>query len=231
MGLMTAAVLGSAAIGAIGANRAARAQGRAADGQLQLGREQMAENRRIYEDQTQRFAPFAGAGQNALGAYQYELGLGAQPSGYQGISMSPGAQFALGQGRDTIEAGAAMRGGINSGATLAGLERLRMGMAAQDRDSQLNRLAGLTDMGMGAAGMQANAGNALAAGNANASQFMGNALANQGNAAAAGAVGVGNALQGGLQNGIGLLGYQQQMNAARGPIAGSGGLFGGNSWG
>lgn len=284
MGMMTAAVLGSAAIGAMGARSAGRAQERAADGQLQLGREQMAENRRIYDDQTQRFSPFLGAGTNALAAYQYELGLGEAPmiggtmpeiqriggqpaagstgggimgqiqraSGnavnqsqggrfqvngqtfntraeaeafarqnitggtqYQGISMSPGTQFALSQGRDTIEAGAAMRGGINSGATLAGLERLRMGMAAQDRDSQLNRLGGLADMGMGAAGMQANAGNALAANNANSTQFMGNALANRGNAQAAGAVGVGNALQGAISNGIGLYGYQQQMNAAR----------------
>lgn len=216
MGMMTAAVLGSAAIGAYGASKAASAQKQAANQQLQLGREQMTENRRIYDDQTQRFEPFYGAGQNALGAYQYELGLGAQPEGYQGISMSPGAQFALTQGRDTIEAGAAARGGLNSGAAMAGLEKLRMGMAAQDRDTQLNRLAGMTDMGMGAAGMQANAGNALAANNANSTQFMGNALANRGNAAASGAVGVTNALQGGIQNGIGLYGYQQQMNAAQG---------------
>lgn len=233
---MIGAAIGSTLIGAVGARSAARAQGRAANSQLQLGREQMAQNQAQYDTQVQRFNPYYQAGTNALAAYQSELGLGSRPEGYTGISMSPGAQFALEQGRDTMEAGAAMRGGLNSGAALAGLERLRMGMAAQDRDSQLNRLAGMTDMGMGAAGMQAQAGNALSANNANSTQFMGNALANRGNAAASGAVGMANALQGGLNNAIGIYGYQQQMGGGGGGLnvpansAMGRAIFGGGSW-
>ena len=145
---------------------------------------------------------------------------------YQGISMSPAARFALEQGRDATEAGAAARGGLNSGATLAGLERLRFGMAAQDRENQLNRLGGMVDMGQGAAGMQASAGNAFAgqannalgqlgavqantamqAGQAQAAGFM-----NAANARGAGMMGASNALAGGVSN---LLGWQAYQNAA-----------------
>lgn len=129
---------------------------------------------------------------------------------YGGISMSPGTRFAMEEGRDTIEAGAAARSGLNSGATLAGLERLRFGLSAQDRETQLNRLGGLAGMGQSAAAMQAANSNAF-------TQNTNNALGAFGNAQAAGAIGVGNALQGGLQNLASTWGYQSaqmpQQNA------------------
>lgn len=131
---------------------------------------------------------------------------------FNGIQASPAAIFALEQGRDSIEAGAAARGGLNSGATLAGLERLRFGLSAQDRDNQLNRLAGLVDSGQGAAGQQAVAGNAFAAQGSNA-------LAQAGNARSAGIIGANNAFQNAFSNIAGSAGF---MN-------GSGG--GGNSFG
>lgn len=131
---------------------------------------------------------------------------------FNGIQATPAAIFALEQGRDTIEAGAAARGGLNSGATLAGLERLRFGLSAQDRDNQLNRLAGLVDSGQGAAGQQAVAGNAFAAQGSNA-------LAQAGNARSAGIIGANNAFQNAFSNIAGSAGF---MN-------GSGG--GGNSFG
>lgn len=120
---------------------------------------------------------------------------------YGGISMSPGTRFAMEQGRDTIEAGAAARSGLNSGATLAGLERLRFGLSAQDRETQLNRLGGLAGMGQSAAAMNA-------ANSANFTQNATGALGAMGNAQAAGAIGFGNASQGGLQNLASSWGYQ-----------------------
>lgn len=144
---------------------------------------------------------------------------------YGGISMSPGTRFALEEGRDTIEAGAAARSGLNSGATLAGLERLRFGLSAQDRETQLNRLGGLTGMGQSAAAMQA-------ANSANYTQNATNALGNIGNAQAAGAIGVGNAFQGGLNNLAGIWGYQNSQGNTGGLTVGRpGSLFSGNSWG
>lgn len=120
---------------------------------------------------------------------------------YQGIDMSPAAQFALEQGRDTIEAGAVGRFGVNSGATRAGLERLRFGLAAGDRDNQMNRLRDLTNTGVNAATLNA-------ANSSNYTQNAVNALGGMGNAQAAGAIGFGNAVQGGLQNLASSWGYQ-----------------------
>lgn len=197
-GLMAAATLGSAAIGASSSRKAASAQAAAANDQIGLAREQFDQTR---ED----LQPFRQAGGNALAAFNYEMGLGDQPDFWQGMSMTPGSQFAMQQGRDQMEAGAAARGGLFSGATLGGLERLRFGMAAQDRDSQLGRLAGMVDMGQGAAAQQAQASNA----------FVGaasNALANRGDAQAAGAIGVGNAFSGAMNNMVSILGYHNALN-------------------
>lgn len=197
MALGTAAILGLAggvAQGAL-ANKAANAQERASQDQLALQRE-------MWDTTRQDMLPFRESGGNALAAYMSELGLGDAPEGYQGISLSPAAQFAMEQGRNAMESGAAARGGLYSGATLGGLEEMRFGMAQQDRASQMNRLAGLTDMGLSAAGMNASNNNAMA-------QMGSNAFANMGNARAAGAIGMGNAFTGMMNNLSGQIGYQK----------------------
>ena len=74
------ASLAGSAIQARSARSAARSQERAAAEQTELGREQLGLQREIYDDQTERFAPFLDAGTNALAAYQYELGLGERPT-------------------------------------------------------------------------------------------------------------------------------------------------------
>lgn len=196
MGIAGALIGGVASLA--GANKAASAQKDAANSQIAVQRE-------IYRDTSDKFQPFLESGQNALAAYQSELGLGARPAGYSGIDISPAAMFALEQGRDTIEAGAAGRGGLYSGATLQALERQRFGLAAQDRDTQLNRLASLANSGQSAAGNQAAAGQAFANGTSNA-------LSNYGNAAAAGAVGSANAINGTINNALGAWQYQQHLN-------------------
>lgn len=199
MALGTAAILGAAAtVG--GAAISAGASNRAANAQVGAARDQLELQKGVYEDQTARFSPFLNAGTNALAPYLFEMGLGPRPEGFDGLSMSPAARFAMTEGRDTIEAGGAARGGLFSGATLGGLERMRMGLATQDRETQLNRLAGLVDMGQGAAGMQASAGGNFAAGASNAIGARGNALA-------AGAIGSANALNAGINNGMGLFGF------------------------
>lgn len=57
----------------ISANKAAKAQKSAANDQIALQRD-------IYNQQKELFAPFVGAGTNALSAYNYELGLGPRPT-------------------------------------------------------------------------------------------------------------------------------------------------------
>ena len=195
--------IGSGLIGAGSTNKAANNQTAAANNQLDL-------QRQIYGETTNRFQPFVGAGTNALQALAFEQGVGARPDGYQGISLSPAARFATEQGRNTIEAGAAGRGNLFSGASLQALETMRQGVAANDRNNQLNRLSFLAGQGQASAGQQAAAGQNYATG-------AGNALAGIGNAQAAGAVGVGNAIQGGINNALQLYNYGQgQRNAAYG---------------
>lgn len=198
--LSIAGGVGSALIQGSAAKKAAASQERGAEQQLALQRE-------MYEGATQKFAPYLGAGTNALGAYQYEMGLGERPEGYAGIQESPGFQRQLEMGVRGIESGASARGKLFSGATGTALERYRTGLASQEVGNYMNRLAGLTTMGQQSAGMQAAAGQNLATGGAGA-------MANIANAQAAGAIGMGGALAGGIETGLGLYGYLNQPQTA-----------------
>ncbi|REF72388.1 hypothetical protein [Paracoccus versutus] len=132
----------------------------------------------------------------------------ANPTGgsaYGGFTATPGYEFRLQSGNESINALAGARGGLNSGATLKALADYNQNIASEEYGNYLNRLAGLTDMGASAASGQAGANNALA-------QMGSNSLAQKGNAQSAGAIGIGNALQGGLQTGIGLWNYQNNLN-------------------
>lgn len=287
----TAALIGgsvlSAGVGASSARSAARSQENAANRDLEFQRE----TRDLIFD---RYEPFYEGGQNALAAYNYELGLGPRPTfggttlnveeiagtpgrtiigqgrpgdredtfqpgtagsfrvgdrtfgtraeadayaqagstpgqAYQGFTASPGYQFRIDEGQRAIEASAAARGGLLSGRTLQDLDTRRTGQASEEYGNYMNRLAGLADGGMTAAGGQAGAATNAAAGASNA-------LAGIGNAQSAGAIGVGNALQGGIQNGLGAFLYQRNLNGTSGPQAGGlgsllripqGGLFNG----
>lgn len=68
-----AAVLGGSAISALSANKAAKAQESAARNTVELQRE-------VYDETSGKLQPFLGAGENALAAYMYELGLGPAPT-------------------------------------------------------------------------------------------------------------------------------------------------------
>lgn len=137
---------------------------------------------------------------------------------YQGFQATPGYQFAVDQGLGAIDASAASRGGLFSGATLQASQKFGTGLANQEYNTYLNRLTSGAASGQAAAGNMANAG-------ANYAQGAGQAYGNIGNAQAAGAIGVGNALTGGVNNAIGLWNYQNMQGG------GGNRLFGGNSWG
>lgn len=180
---ITAAILGGAAISGVAANKASKTQAGAANKSLAV-------QERIYGQQRQDLQPFQQAGVNALRQYAGEF------SG--GFQEQPGYQFGLQQGTDAVEASAAARGGLFSGATGAALNQFGQDYANTRYDNYLNRLQGLSNMGQSAAAMQGAAGQNYATGASNS-------LAGLGNAQSAGAIGVGNALQGGLNN---LIGYQ-----------------------
>lgn len=129
---------------------------------------------------------------------------------YQGFQKSQDYLFGLGEGTSAIEASAAARGGLFSGATMRDLNQFGQDYGSQRRGEYLNRLAGVADTGLNAANMSGNASMAAAGG-------VSNALSARGNAAAAGAVGVGNAINGGIGNALGAWQYQKSI--------------GGNPWG
>lgn len=71
-GVIGGASLIGGASQASAARKASRAQEAAANRQIEL-------QERIYDETTERYAPYLGAGNNALAAYMYEMGLGPAP--------------------------------------------------------------------------------------------------------------------------------------------------------
>ena len=205
--------VGSALIGASSASKAAKAQTAAADKQAEIERE----TRDIIRAD---LAPYRGAGDNALAAYQYELGLGEKPTfggtEYGGFTKTPGYDFRLQQGTDAVEASRAAGSGLMSGRTLRDLTQYGQDYASNEYNNYLTRLGGMSDTGLSAAQMAGAASQNAAAG---ISQAYGNA----GNAQAAGAIGVGNALTNGMNTGLGIYQYQQGLTQPYSSgIAGSG---------
>lgn len=128
---------------------------------------------------------------------------------YGGFTKTPGYDFRLNQGTSAIEAGAAARGGLFSGAAMRYLLQYGQDYASSEYNNFLNRLAGRADTGMNAATMSGQASQ-VAAGNVS------NALGNIGNARSAGAIGVGNAITGGIQNALGVWNYQNNLGGSGG---------------
>ncbi|WP_028716310.1 hypothetical protein [Paracoccus sp. J39] len=132
----------------------------------------------------------------------------ANPTGgsaYGGFTATPGYEFRLQSGNDSINALAGARGGLHSGATLKALADYNQNIASEEYGNYLARLSGLTDMGQASAANTAQASNAFA-------QMGSGALANKGNALAGGAAGFNNAIQDGINSGINLWGYQQGLS-------------------
>jgi hypothetical protein len=142
---------------------------------------------------------------------------------YGGYTKTPGYDFRLQQGQDSLQAGAAARGGLYSGAAMRDLTKFGQDYGSNEYGNYLARLGARADTGMGAAQMSGQASQQAAAG-------VSNALGNIGNAQAAGAIGQANAFTGGMQNLAGLWNYQRNLNTAN-PAGGGGGQnwFGGFS--
>ena len=235
-GWIAAAVVGSAAIGAYGANSAADTQAQAAkagqDQQLTMFNTQNAQN-----------APFRGAGYSALntigsllpGQYQqYDAqgnptttGLG---SGYLtqqftnedlNANLSPNYAFNLEQGQGGVRNLANSAGGLIGGNAIKGIEDYTQNFAGNSyqnafnnfqgqRTNIYNTLAGISGLGQTANQTTAN----LSSNTANAISSLGVGAAN---ANAAGTIGTANAFSGGL-NTLGNMQYVNSLLAQKGTI-------------
>ncbi len=167
-------------------------------------------------------APYREGGLNAFNMYRDEV-MGLGPTQFQ---KTQDYNFGLNEGINAVQAGAAARGGLFSGAAMKDLNTFGQDYASTRREGWLNRLGGLADTGLNAAQMSGNASTNAAAG-------VSNALAARGNAQAAGAVGVGNAFNQGIGNALGAWNYQRQVQAGQPAQAVQGGPINWNAanWG
>jgi hypothetical protein len=249
-GWIAAAVVGSAAIGAYGANKAA-------DKQSQAAREGQQQQLEMFNVQNAQNAPFRGAGYSSLntigsmlpGEYQkYDAqgnpigtGLG---SGYftreftnqdLNANLAPNYAFQLEQGQGGVRNLANSAGGLIGGNAIRGIQDYTQNFAGNayqqafgnfqgQRSNIYNTLAGIAGFGQTANQTTAN----LSGNTANAISSLGVGAANAG---AAGTIGTANAIGGGL-NTLGNMAYMNKLLGQGGTIPGySGGSSSGGGVG
>jgi len=237
-GWIAAAVVGSAAIGAYGANKAA-------DKQSQAAREGQQQQLEMFNVQNAQNAPFRGAGYSALNTigsflpdeYQkYDAqgnpigtGLG---SGYftreftnqdLNANLAPNYAFQLEQGQGGVRNLANSAGGLIGGNAIRGIQDYTQNFAGNayqqafgnfqgQRSNIYNTLAGIAGFGQTANQTTAN----LSGNTANAVSSLGVGAANAG---AAGTIGTVNAIGGGL-NTLGNMAYMNKLLGQGGTIPG-----------
>lgn len=195
------AVVGASLYGASqaskGATKAASASAGASDRAAQLTNQQ-------YQQTRQDLAPWRAVGEDAL--YRQAASMGVIPTApgvdrYAGFRSSPGYEFALEEGRKARETSAAQRGLLQSGQTLKGLEEYGQNVADQGYQNYLNNLGILSGTGQQATTATGQFG-------ASAAGQQASALQQAGAARASGYLGQSQAIQQGLGDVAGYLGYR-----------------------
>lgn len=147
LGALGTAAVASAAIGAgsglIGAGMQSSAI-KSAQGQQNA----------LMQQQRADLAPWRTTGTTANTTAADLLGINGQAAAdtaMAGYQTSPGYQFQLEQGLRAVDAGAAAKGMLRSGATLKAEQTFGQGLADSDFTAYYNRLMGLSQQGVGAA--------------------------------------------------------------------------------
>jgi len=204
MGIETA-ILGSAVLGAYGANRAAKTQANAAQQGLDA-------QQRMYEQTRADQEPYRQAGMTALNQL-IPLATNYQKFGMDQFQQDPGYQFRLNEGLKALDRQAAARGGLVSGNAMKAASRYGQDYASNEytnafnrslaeRNAQLNPLQSLAGVGQSATNYVGNAAQ-------NMGQAQNQTIQGIGNARASGYVGGANALTSALGS---YLGYNQGQN-------------------
>lgn len=200
--MVAVAIAGSALVGAgvsaYSANKASKAQSRAAQQAADVQRQQ-------YEQSRADLAPFRDTGATALGRYGDLLGMRgpeAYQAALQGYTQSPFLARMVNDTVGAVDASRAARGGLFSGATAQEIGDRTGQLYLGDYNNYLSRLGGLVDTGQNAAAQTGNLGANAAAGQANAYQAAGNARAQ-------GYINMGNSVTNALNQGAQLYGAYQ----------------------
>lgn len=156
---------------------------KAEDKQFAASQAAMAAQREATQKATAQYQPYADFGAGGMGLLSRLYGLNGQPTDMSAFTASPGYQFRLQQGQDTIESGAAARGGLYSGATAKALSDYGQQSASQEFDNYVNRLFGVTGVGQdastGIANAQLGLGRSLASEHQNIGNNQANAIGDQ----------------------------------------------------
>jgi hypothetical protein len=142
--------------------KAARAQKNAMDAnfaQMRQGRDNALSYQKPYEE----------AGRSGLNLLQQYL-TGDPAATQNRLEQSPGYQFRLNQGQNSIQNLLASKGGLKSGAAMKALEEYAQGTASQEFGNQVNYLQNFANMGLQSATAMGNAEMLAGTNMANASQ-------------------------------------------------------------
>lgn len=235
MSWVAAAIGGSALLGAYTSNKAAGQQADAANNAT-------ATQQGMFDKTYAAGQPYRDTGAAASGRLQDLLGLsgntGAEGYGSLGktftgadylANQDPGYQFQLNQGQQALQNSQAAQGGVLSGAALKGLMNYNQDYASTGYNNAFgrfntqqsniyNRLGNLATLGQ----------NSAAGAGANGASFangIAGTITGAGNAAAAGTIGMGNAITGSINNGLGYY----QLNSILNPTKTGGTVPGGYS--
>jgi len=251
MAFITGAAIGAGAnlIGGIMGSNSAK---KAAEAQAAAAREQLALQRRMYEETTARNQPWLNTGMGANNRLATMLGTGgnAGDAGYGSMTnnfsmndylnnQDPSYQFGMDQGMNALNAQNAATGGSQSGAAMKAAQRYGQDYAGTKYQDAFNRYqnnrSNVYNMlsGQSAAG-QASANNTAAAGNAYATGG-GAAMGNLGAANASGYMGSANSYSNAIGNAMNNYNNMSMMNrlfpGQGSPTPASGYNFGGGGTG
>lgn len=190
MSVVAAAVIGSAVVGAYSANKASKAQAKSAKAGM-AAEERMAEKnlefqREMADQQREDFAPWRDVGQQALDSIWEGVQSGAFEVGNINLEDDPGYRVRMKEGVEAIDASAAARGRLLSGAQQKELTRFGQEQGskeyanayareANEKARKFNILSGLSQGGQASAAGQAQTTGQLA-------QTSGNIMAQTGRA-------------------------------------------------
>ena len=138
----------AAGVGVAGAYLGAQAQ----SGAIKEGLGQVNQTAQQTDAQAQQaYQPFMSQGTTALASYANLTGINGQDAANTAMSQfqaSPGYQYQLTQGLKGVDAGAAAKGMLRSGATLKAEQTLGDNLANQDFSNYMGRLNTLANYGL-----------------------------------------------------------------------------------
>lgn len=167
------ASIGGALLSNSSNNRATTA---AANAQTNVAAQNNALAASIYNQNRETLSPFVQGGTQAQTQINALLGLNGQPAQTQGFDTfrnSTGYQFQRDEGLNALDASAAARGALRSGAAMQSAQRYGTNLADQYFGNYMGYLANQQGVGLGAASAQAGVGN----------NYVSNVTANNQNAA------------------------------------------------